>query len=178
MSHFIQGECPMKYKWTFSTPLGEMAALIDKDKLCGLWFSGQKHEPAIAGNGCANQDCAVFNELRRQLDAYFARRLSVFDLPLSPAGTAFQMAVWSLLKTIPAGETTTYGELARQMAELREGRPPAAQAIGGAVGRNPISIIIPCHRVIGADGSLTGYAGGIERKFALIQLEQAGISDN
>ena len=95
------------------------------------------------------------------------------DLPLTPRGTAFQLAVWTLLRSIPAGATTTYGALARQLAGQREGRIPAAQAVGGAVGHNPIAIIIPCHRVVGADGSLTGYAGGLDRKAALLALENA-----
>lgn len=161
----------MKRKCSISTPLGEMCALVEQDSLSGLWFAGQKHAPADAGEWPEDPDHPLFSALRGQLDAYFAGQLQVFDLPLAPRGTAFQMAVWALLRSIPAGTTTTYGALARQLAGKREGRLPAAQAVGGAVGHNPIAIVIPCHRVVGADGSLTGYAGGLDRKASLLALE-------
>jgi len=161
----------MKRTCSIQTPLGDMVALAEGEELCGLWFSDQKYTPD-SGDGLNDPDHPLFAELRRQLDAYFAGRLREFDLPLAPEGTPFQMAVWELLRTIPAGTTTTYGALAGRVAQRREGRIPSAQAVGGAVGRNPIDIIIPCHRVIGADGSLTGYAGGLERKAALLALER------
>ncbi len=106
--------------------------------------------------------------MARELDEYFAGRRRAFDLVLAPAGTPFQLAVWEELRRIPFGGTTTYGELAR-----RVGRPTAARAVGAAVGRNPISIIVPCHRVVGSDGALTGFAGGLDRKRALLALERA-----
>ena len=161
----------MKRICSIQTPLGEMIALAEQGELCGLWFVGQKYAPECAGEWEQEPDHPVFVTLRGQLSSYFAGQLRAFDLPLAPTGTPFQMAVWALLRTIPAGETTTYGALARQLAEQREGRIPSAQAVGGAVGRNPISIIIPCHRVVGANGSLTGYAGGLDRKAALLALE-------
>lgn len=161
----------MKQTCRIQTPLGDMIALAEQGSLCGLHFAGEQHAPERAGECCDAPDLPLFSALRSQLDAYFAGQLRVFDLPLAPRGTAFQMAVWALLCSIPAGTTTTYGALARQLAGQREGRPPAAQAVGGAVGRNPIAIIIPCHRVIGSDGSLTGYAGGLDRKAALLALE-------
>lgn len=152
--------------------LGIMDAAVERDALCGLWFTGQKYEPEIGRDWVEDPDYPVFVALRSQLEAYFAGRLREFDLPIVLRGTPFQMAVWALLRNIPAGTTTTYGSLGRQLAESRGGRAPSAQAVGGAVGHNPISIIIPCHRVIGANGSLTGYAGGLDRKAALLALEK------
>jgi methylated-DNA-[protein]-cysteine S-methyltransferase len=163
----------MKRRCIIQTPLGEMVALAEQEGLCGLRFAGQKHAPEGAGGWRDDPDDPLFSALRGQLEAYFAGQLCVFDLPLAPQGTSFQMAVWALLRDIPAGTTTTYGALARQLAGQREGRIPSAQAVGGAVGHNPIAIIIPCHRVVGADGSLTGYAGGLDRKAALLALENA-----
>jgi methylated-DNA-[protein]-cysteine S-methyltransferase len=163
----------MKVKCSFGTPLGEMIALAEQDILCELWFADQRYKPKHVGEYEENQDHPLFKTLRDQLDAYFTRRLLAFDLPLAPMGSTFQMAVWDLLRKIPCGATVTYGALARQLAEVRQGRLPAAQAVGGAVGRNPIEIIIPCHRVVGANGSLTGYAGGLERKAALLELEKS-----
>jgi methylated-DNA-[protein]-cysteine S-methyltransferase len=162
----------MKQSCNIQTPLGEMIALAEQGSLCGLHFAGQKHAPEAAGEWREDPRHALFYALRDQLGAYFAGQLQVFDLPLDPRGTAFQMAVWALLRSIPAGTTTTYAALARKLAGQREGCLPAAQAVGGAVGRNPIAIVIPCHRVIGSDGSLTGYAGGLDRKAALLALEK------
>jgi methylated-DNA-[protein]-cysteine S-methyltransferase len=150
-----------------------MIAMVEQDEVCGLWFTGQKYAPEGVKEWVENPQHPLLSNLRGQLDAYFKGCLPAFNLPLAPKGTAFQMAVWSLLRTIPSGTITTYGALARQLDGQREGRTPSAQAVGGAVGHNPISIIIPCHRVIGADGSLTGYAGGLERKAALLALERA-----
>jgi methylated-DNA-[protein]-cysteine S-methyltransferase len=168
----IDGESGMKVKCCIRTPLGDMLAISDQGSLCGLWFIGQKHEPEDVGLLVDDPDNPVLTALRGQLDAYFAGQRHSFDLSLAPVGTAFQMEVWELLLSIPNGETTTYGALARQLAVRRGGAIPSAQAIGGAVGRNPISILIPCHRVIGANGSLTGYAGGLARKEALLALEK------
>jgi len=163
----------MKSKCDIQTPLGEMIALADQGALTELRFVGQKYAPENTGEWQNNPDHPLFIELREQLDDYFAGRLQTFELPLAPRGTTFQMAVWELLRGIPSGTTVTYGALAGRLAEQRQVRVPAAQAVGGAVGRNPIAIIIPCHRVLGADGSLTGYAGGVERKAALLELEKA-----
>lgn len=162
----------MKLKCSISTPLGDMIALAEAGSLCQLRFIGQKYAPQECGQWQTDPQQPLFRSLRDQLDAYFAGRLQTFELPLAPWGTPFQMAVWTLLRAIPSGTTVTYGALARQLAEQRQGRRPPPQAVGGAVGRNPISIIIPCHRVLGADGSLTGYAGGLERKAALLALEK------
>jgi methylated-DNA-[protein]-cysteine S-methyltransferase len=164
----------MKQKCSIQTPLGEMVAVVEQDTLCGLWFIGQVHAPEHTGDWMEDPGHPVFAALRGQLDTYFSGNLRVFDLPVTLQGSPFQMAVWALLQNIPAGTTTTYGALARQLAEGRGGRIPAAQAVGGAVGRNPVSIIVPCHRVVGAKGSLTGYGGGLSRKAALLALEKAG----
>jgi methylated-DNA-[protein]-cysteine S-methyltransferase len=163
----------MKRTCSIGTPLGEMVAVAEQGALCGLWFVGQKYAPALAEDWIKDGDYPVFVALRGQLDAYFAGELRLFDIPVALEGSPFQMAVWGLLRTIPIGTTTTYGALARQLAE-QSGRPvPAAQAVGGAVGHNPVAIIVPCHRVVGASGALTGYAGGLDRKAALLALEKA-----
>lgn len=162
----------MKRTCRIETPLGEMIALAEGDALAGLWFVGQKYAPHDMAEWLEDGDHPVLAALRLQLAAYFAGRSSSFDLPLAPKGTPFQTAIWALLRTIPPGGVVTYGALARQVAGQREGRVPSAQAVGGAVGHNPISIVIPCHRVVGADGGLTGYAGGLDRKAALLALER------
>lgn len=162
----------MKRKCIIRTPLGDMMALAEGEGLCGLRFVGQKYDLADTAEWRAEPDHALFAALRAQLDAYFTGQLRDFDLPLALRGSAFQVMVWQLLRAIPAGTTTTYGKLAGVLAERRGGSIPSAQAVGGAVGHNPISIVIPCHRVIGANGSLTGYAGGLERKAALLALER------
>ncbi len=152
------------------TPLGEMIALAEQESLCGLWFAGQKHAPEPAEEWLYAADCPLFTRVSSQLGAYFRGKLRTFDLHLAPRGTPFRMAVWEALGRIPYGASVTYGGLAKELAGERD-HLPSARAVGGAVGRNPLAIIIPCHRVIGADGSLTGYAGGLERKRALLALE-------
>ena len=159
----------MKQKCSIRTPLGEMIAAVELDSLCGLWFVGQKYVPEDIRNWKQNEDHPLLATLRRQLASYFSGQLRAFDVPLALMGTPFQMAVWALLRTVPAGNLITYGALAKQMAIWQI---PSARAVGGAVGHNPISIIIPCHRVVGADGSLTGYAGGLDRMAALLALEK------
>lgn len=156
----------MKRSLPYASPLGPMLLVMDDVALAGLYFLGQKHFPPDLPAGAANAQDSLAQKALRQLDAYFQGERTAFDLPLSPQGTAFQRAVWDGLLAIPYGRTITYGELARQL-----GRPQSVRAVGAAVGRNPLSILIPCHRVIGADGSLTGYAGGLDRKRALLELE-------
>lgn len=142
-----------------------MVATCKGNALTGLWFVGQRHFPENLSK-IEEGDCLVFDQTKVWLEAYFAKK-PLPPLPdVAPQGTAFQQAVWAQLQTIPYGQTTTYGAIAKAI-----GKPKGAQAIGGAVGHNPISILIPCHRVLGADGSLTGYAGGLERKMALLELE-------
>ncbi|SIO84292.1 methylated-DNA--[protein]-cysteine S-methyltransferase [Nocardiopsis sp. JB363] len=150
---------------TMDSPLGELLLFGDGEALAGVSTPPKDGSPhRVAERWVA--DRAPFAEVRRQLAAYFAGELREFDLPLAPAGTPWQLRVWRALTTIPYGETAGYGELAEEL-----GRPTASRALGAANGRNPISVIVPCHRVIGANGSLTGYAGGLERKKKLLNLE-------
>ena len=147
----------------YDYPLGEIVLAADGDALIGLWFSGQAH--FCAGlRGAEDGDCAVLREAKVWLDDYFAGRIPAQTPKLRPRGTEFQKKVWAELLKIPRGETATYGALAEKLGSH-------ARAVGGAVGRNPISIMIPCHRVVGKNGSLTGYAGGTERKAALLKIE-------
>lgn len=155
----------------FMSPLGEVLLVSAGDRLRGLYFAGQKDEPdqaALARLGVCEQARAdgVLARARDEIGAYFEGRRGRFDVPLELVGTPFQREVWQALLEIPFGETSTYGAIAR-----RCGRPRAVRAVGAAVGRNPVSIIVPCHRVLGSDGSLTGYAGGLPRKRALLTLE-------
>lgn len=152
-----------------NTPLGPMLVVATARGLAGAWFEGQAHHPgplALPHDAGA----AIFKATQEALSAYFeAPHQAHFELPLDPQGTAFQQAVWQQLLQIPIGHTSHYGALAQAL-----GKPKAARAVGAAVGRNPVSIFIPCHRVLGRDGSLTGYAGGLARKQALLHAEGAG----
>lgn len=151
------------------TRLGSYVLAADADGLIGVWRRDQKHFPVAARLGTASDGPhPVLDAAERQLAEYLRGEREDFTLPLSPRGTAFQQAVWTHLATIPRGATTTYGEIARAL-----GRPRAAQAVGAAVGSNPLSIVVPCHRVVGSSGAMTGYAGGIETKQALLLLEGA-----
>lgn len=154
----------------FESPLGPMLMAATPRGLAGLWFDGQRHRPADAsGWPAARAGHALLAQAARQLEAYFQGRPPAFDLPLDlGAGTPFQQRVWQALRAIPRGRTTSYGALAQQL-----GVPGAARAVGAAVGRNPVSIVVPCHRVLGQDGQLTGYAGGLPRKEALLRIEGA-----
>jgi methylated-DNA-[protein]-cysteine S-methyltransferase len=147
---------------TIDSPLGELLLTGDGEALTGVHMDG-------APDPGWRRDPAPFRDAADQLRAYFAGELRDFDLPLAPRGTAFQRAVWNALRAVPYGRTVGYGELA-----ARIGRPGAARAVGAANGRNPIAIVIPCHRVIGADGTLTGYGGGLARKRRLLDLEAHG----
>ena len=149
-----------------------MQAAAEDNALRGLWFVGQKYFPPGAGAWTAAPDYPVFVALQSWLKDYFSgQNPSIKKIPLAPAGTEFQQAVWKILLEIPSGKTSAYGEIATRLAPDKS--KGAAQAVGGAVGHNPISLLIPCHRVVGADGNLTGYAGGLEKKRALLELEGA-----
>jgi methylated-DNA-[protein]-cysteine S-methyltransferase len=155
-------------KTHYESPLGSMIVAATARGLAGVWFEGQRHLPDHA-KWPVQAEHPVLRQAQVQLAEYFAGRRSSFDLPLDlQGGTAFQRSVWDALLAIPRGGTTSYGMLSRSI-----GQPAAVRAVGAAVGRNPLSIVVPCHRVVGADGSLTGYAGGLERKTALLQLEGA-----
>ena len=162
----------MEYRYHTASPLGEILLASDGTALTGLWFEGQRHYPAAPSGPWEEKRVAVLEQAERWLGLYFAGQEPDFTPPLAPQGTAFQKAVWEILLTIPYGETLCYGEIAARIAARRGLAHMSAQAVGGAVGRNPISLIIPCHRVVGADGSLTGYAGGLERKERLLALER------
>ena len=158
----------MQYTWNYSSPLGEVVLAANGDKLVGLWFSGQKAFGSTLAENREEKLVPVLQETCTWLNTYFAGKKPKTTPALEFIGTAFQKKVWEQLLQIPYGSTVTYGQLAKAL-----GKPKAARAIGGAVGSNPISLVVPCHRVIGTDGSLTGYAGGLERKTALLKLEGA-----
>lgn len=157
------------YTTHYSSPLGKLLLAGDGEGLAGLWFEGQAHFPRLDAEEKA--DLPLFGEVRRWLDIYFSGREPDFTPSLRPRGTDFQRAVWGLLGEIPYGRTATYGELAARLAGT------SARAVGGAVGRNPVSILIPCHRVVGAGGCLTGYAGGLDKKGYLLRLEGAPVEE-
>lgn len=152
------------------SPIGPLTLVTDGEALTGLYMETHRHtEPSAWGSRVEADDApGVLREAARQLGEYFAGERTDFDLPLRPRGTPFQQAVWQGLRSIGYGETISYAELAR-----RVGSPSASRAVGLANGRNPISVVVPCHRVIGADGSLTGYGGGVDRKRRLLELERS-----
>ena len=157
----------MIYLTRYESPLGSILLAADGVGLTGLWFVGQKYFPSFSEGEALEEETPVLTEAIRWLNIYFSGASPDFLPPLHPQGNSFRQAVWNVLLTIPRGQTMTYGEIARRL-NVR-----SAQAVGGAVGHNPVSILIPCHRVVGSDGSLTGYAGGLERKERLLQLEGA-----
>ena len=162
----------MLYTSHYASPLAGMTLVSDGTALVGLYFDGQKYAAEGLDATRTQKNLPIFEEARRWLDVYFSGRKPDFMPALAPHGTAFQQSVWEILRTIPYGETTTYGAIARRI-EQNTGCRMSAQAVGGAVGRNPISILIPCHRVVGTNGSLTGYAGGIDKKERLLRWEGA-----
>lgn len=180
----------MEYIYCYDSPLGPIHMASDGEALIGLWLEGQKYFAQTLGPDVQEADLPVFRQTAAWLDAYFAGRRpqsgndfaprggqqlvapALPELPkLAPRGSEFRQRVWKLLLEIPYGEVTTYGALAKRLEAENGRKTMSAQAVGGAVGHNPISILIPCHRVVGTDGSLTGYAGGIEKKVALLRLE-------
>lgn len=154
------------------SPIGPLLLAADDAALHGIWFCSSRH-PQPPQSELREGDNAMLREVRAQLDAYFAGRLRDFDLPLQPDGTAFQREVWAMLARIAYGQTWSYGQLARRI-----GKPAAVRAVGAANGRNPIPIVLPCHRVIGSDGSLTGFGGGLPAKQFLLRLEGALPDDD
>jgi len=163
----------MFYSTTYSSPLGKITLACDGANLAGLWFEGQKYFGAsIPEKMTKSDDIPVFAAAKNWLDRYFAGgKPAVSELPLAPIGSEFRQKVWKMLCEIPYGEVTTYSGIAKKMAVKMKKESMSSQAVGSAVGHNPISIIIPCHRVVGANGSLTGYAGGIDKKIKLLELE-------
>lgn len=162
----------MNYMLRYASPLGGITMTGEGDALTGLWFDGQKYSNNILVSDRVEKHLPVFNKTIKWLDIYFSGGIPDFTPAISIESTAFRKAVWNILLTIPYGSTMTYGEIAKKIA-LRQGmKRMSAQAVGGAVGHNPIVLIIPCHRVIGKNGSLTGYAAGLEKKEALLRLER------
>ncbi|MCB0140931.1 MAG: methylated-DNA--[protein]-cysteine S-methyltransferase [Caldilineaceae bacterium] len=156
----------MTYYTYFDSPLEPLLLISDGEALTGLFMVEQKYGPEVGADWVEAENAAPFPQAKAQLDAYFRGELTDFDLPLAPQGTDFQRTVWRELTHIPFGDTVSYGELAQRIDN-----PKAVRAVGLANGRNPISIIVPCHRVIGANGTLTGYGGGLHRKAALLTFE-------
>ena len=161
----------MSYISHYMSPLGNITVASDGHALTGLWFEGQKYYGSTLSDKQMKKNLPVFRETEKWLDLYFEGKQPDFIPELALQGSSFRRSVWELLLSIPYGQTVTYGELAVAVAEKLGYSSMSAQAVGGAVGHNPVSLIVPCHRVIGADGSLTGYAAGIERKKALLSLE-------
>lgn len=168
----------MYYKTIYPSPVGLITLACDEFSLVGLWIEGQKyHGNSAPGTTMEKDDTRVFGKVKDWLGRYFSGdKLDISGLPLAPAGSAFRKEVWAMLCEIPYGRLTTYGDIAGRIAANRGKETFSSRAIGGAVGHNPISIIIPCHRVVGANGSLVGYAGGVDVKAKLLELEGVDIS--
>lgn len=162
----------------YKSPIGDIFLAADEMGLTGLWLEGQKYfaNTFSEENEVLSQETPILTETKKWLDVYFSGKEPKFTPPLHPTGSAFRQQVWQILLEIPYGQTMTYGEIARRIGALKNISRMSAQAVGGAVGHNKISIIIPCHRVVGTNGSLTGYAGGIDKKIALLELEHVDMS--
>lgn len=168
----------MQYISKYESPLGEIVLASDGNALTGCWFTGQKYFARTLSNDYEESDLPIFRQVAEWLDCYFSGCNPNFTPPLYLNGTAFQVSVWRILQQIPYGKVVTYSDIAKEIAHERGRAKMSAQAVGGAVGNNPISIIVPCHRVIGSDGSLTGYAGGVDRKAKLLNIERAIYKEN
>ena len=168
----------MQYVSHYLSPLGNMLLSCDDIGLTGLWFEGQKYFASKLSEDVKEEERQVFKAVKEWLDMYFQGKKPTIHIPLHLIGTAFEVEVWQILGNIPYGNTQTYGELAKIIAQKRKIKRMSAQGVGRAVGHNPISIILPCHRVIGANGILTGYAGGLESKYKLLTLEGVTINDD
>ena len=166
----------MLYYKKVTSPLGDITLRSDGEALTGLWFADDKHYGAKDIAGAALADLDVFTQAEEWLAEYFAGREPKVSVPLKLQGSEFQMQVWRLLQDIPYGRLVTYGDIAKKIAAQKGVARMSAQAVGGAVGHNPLCIIVPCHRVVGANGSLTGYGGGMWRKVRLLELEKVDIS--
>ena len=166
----------MEYTNHYDSPLGGITLASDGEALTGLWFEGQKYFGATLAEGCEQKELPVFEQACQWLDIYFCGKDPGFIPPLVMQTTPFRKAVWEILLQIPFGKTMTYGEIAEKIAKKKGLKKMSAQAVGSAVGHNAISLIIPCHRVVGAGGSLTGYAGGIDKKVQLLSMEKVDMS--
>ncbi len=166
----------MQYLSKYVSPLGDIVLASDEIGLVGLWFEGQKYFGLYLDKEHKEKETPLFKQAKKWLDIYFTGQEPDFKLPLHFTGTKFQNEVWELLCKIPYGKTVTYGDIAKQLAHKKEIARMSSQAVGGAIGHNKISVIVPCHRVVASNGSLTGYAGGISKKIALLKLEK-GFKD-
>lgn len=184
MNYTYKGNCnqgqsqgvTMIYTYEYNSPLGTITLACDGKYITGLWFNGQRHFGNILPRETEEKDMPLFRDAKRWLDIYFSGREPDFLPPLRYDSTPFRKAVCDIMLTIPYGKTITYGEIAEIIAKQKGIEKMSAQAVGGAVGHNPISLLIPCHRVVGTNGSLTGYGGGIERKVKLLELEHTDMS--
>lgn len=167
----------MDYIYKYKSPIGSITLASDGNALMGLWFDGQKYDRDVLLLEAEEKELPIFSETCKWLDIYFSGRKPDFTPPILMRTTNFRQKVWKILLTIPYGKTMTYGDIAKKMAVQYGIQKMSAQAVGGAVGHNSISIIIPCHRVVGANGSLTGYAGGIDKKIKLLSLEKVDLSN-
>ncbi len=165
----------MDYTYHYTSPLGKITLASDGTHLIGLWFDGQKYFADTLPTSYQVKWVPIFKQAVHWLDMYFSGKVPPFTPPLKTRATPFREEVWELLRQIPYGQTRTYGQIAAQLAKHRGLTKMSAQAVGGAVGHNPISLIIPCHRVVGAGGNLTGYAGGIDKKINLLRLEKVKL---
>lgn len=166
----------MVYTCKYKSLIGDILLAADEIGLTGLWFEGQKYFANTLPKDHIQQETEILTEAKKWLDVYFSGEEPNFTPLLHPNGSTFRKAVWQILLEIPYGQTITYGEIARRIAVMKKTSHMSAQAVGGAVGHNEISIIIPCHRVVGTNGSLTGYAGGIDKKISLLKLEHTDMS--
>lgn len=166
----------MQYKMSYDSPVGQLVVTTDKENVTGLWFENQKNYEALLNDTVKEQYQPIFDKVSHWLNEYFLGNNPEITFSLKPTGTEFRMNVWSKLQAIPYGQTVSYGDIAQQIAKERGQNKMSAQAVGGAVGSNPISIMIPCHRVVGANGSLTGFGGGIDRKIKLLNIEEVDMS--
>lgn len=165
----------MDYICRIPSPVGQLTLASDGQNLIGLWLEGQKYHGDTLAKQNETADLPVFELVKDWLEIYFSGEQPDFCVPVAPRGSAFRQAVWKILSEIPYGSVVTYGAIAKQINSIGNGSHTSARAVGGAVGHNPISILIPCHRVVGSDYSLTGYAGGLDKKLQLLELEQAPV---
>lgn len=168
----------MNYICKYFSPIGTLILESDGENLTGLWINNQKYSPNSLKGYQENADLEVFKNTKKWLDCYFKGEKPDFDISIKLEGTPFRKAVWKILCEIPHGKVITYGDIAKKIANQNGIKKMSARAIGGAVGHNPISIIVPCHRVIGSSGSLTGYGGGIDAKIKLLELENIKVKNS
>ncbi|MDE7479430.1 MAG: methylated-DNA--[protein]-cysteine S-methyltransferase [Lachnospiraceae bacterium] len=166
----------MQYTNYYNSPLGGITLASDGEALTGLWFDGQKYFGSTLSEKQEQKELPIFEQTDQWLDIYFRGNVPDFTPPLSLQASSFRQSVWKIMLKIPYGQTTTYGAIAKELAVQKGLERMSAHAVGGAVSHNPISLIIPCHRVVGSNGSLTGYAGGIDRKVQLLTFEKADLS--